>query len=260
MALRPQRGTRPRQANAKFVGLLHTIQRTDRTGRQELGESLSAAHDLGGERLQRVPVVRPLSECDVEARAAERAELVHDGARFFHRSPQVAGPRGAVGVAAPVALEDLLAAGGAPRTAAEYEAEVHAAHDRPGVAPFLVAPLIEDLALVLPVVRADVGAVPAVGVFRGGTERPLLPSPADPDRYAGLKRLGIVWRVRHLEILPLEVRAPLLGRQEQPQDLRVLLEHVLAWTDRREREAVGLGLDVVPAGTEAASDSAVRQT
>src|SRR5262249_2327356 len=188
----------------------------------------SATHDLGRKRLERVPVVRPFPERDVEPRAAERAELVHDGARLFHRSPQVAGARCAVGVAAPVALEDLFAAGGALRIGAEIEAEVHAAHDRPRVTPFLLAPLVEDLALVLPVVGADVGAVPPVGVLRRGTERPLLPSPTDPDGNAGLERLGEIRRIGHTEVLALKVRAPLLGIEEQPHDLRVLLEHVLA--------------------------------
>src|SRR5262245_12797092 len=219
----------------------------------------SATHDLGRKRLERVPVVRPFPERDVEPRAAERAKLVQDGVRFFHRSPQVAGSRRAVGVAAPVALEDLLAAGGALRIGAEIEAEVHAAHDRPRVTPFLLAPLVEDLALVLPVVGADVGAVPPVGVLRRGTERPLLTSPADPDLNAGVKRDEKIRRFGNAQVHSLEVGALLLGIEEQLLDLRVLLEHVLARPDRRKRKAVGLRLDVVPAGAEPTVDAPVRE-
>src|SRR5262249_60414753 len=105
-----------------------------------------------------------------------------------------------------------------PGVGAEVEAEVHGAHDRLRVAPFLFAPLVEHLALVLPVIRADVGAVPSVRVLRGGPERALLAAPTDPDGNAGLERLGIVRRVGDLEILSLEIRAPVLGREEEAQD------------------------------------------
>src|SRR5207245_6311242 len=158
-----------------------------------------------------------------------------------------------------MALEFLLAARDPLGVGAEVEAEVHGAHDRLRVAPFLLAPLVEHLALVLPIVRADVGAVPSVRVLRGGPERALFAAPTDPDGNAGLQRLGVVRRLGDLEILSLKIRAPFLGRQEQTQHLRVLLEHVLTRTDRRKRESEGLRLDVVPAGAEPAIHPAVGQ-
>src|SRR5262249_7865226 len=142
---------------------------------------------------------------------------------------------------------------------AEIEAQVHGLEYRPRVAPFGLAPAIEHLALLLPLDRADVGAVPAVRVLRRRAERALLAASADPDRNARLQWLGIVGRIGDLEVLALEVRALQLGIEEHPQDLRVLLEHVLARPDRRKREAEGFRLDVVPSGAEAAIDAPVRE-
>src|SRR5439155_2743892 len=168
------------------------------------------AHDLGGECLQRVPVVRPFTQGDAEPRAAERAELVRHRARVLHRPAEITRALGAR-TGAEVAAEDLVGARGAPGVGPEIKAEVHGAHDRRGIAPFRLAPPVEHLALVLPVVRAHVGAVPAVGVLRGRAQRALLAAPADPDGDAGLQRLGIVGGVEQSEVLAVEARAPLLG-------------------------------------------------
>src|ERR1051325_4579027 len=131
------------------------------------GAGSALADDLRRERLQRLPVVRPLAERDVEARAAERPELLHHRARVLHAAAQIARARGAVvGASAEVALELRLCALHALRVGAEVEAEVHRAHDRLRVAAFLLAPLVEHGALVLPVLGPDVGAVPAVGELR----------------------------------------------------------------------------------------------
>src|SRR2546425_7841303 len=172
-----------------------------------VGLLISRAHDLGGERLERLPVVRPVAEGDAEARTTERAEGVHHPPGVLHRAPQIAGALGAPGTAAEVALENLLGAGGAASVDTQVEAEVHRAHDRLRVTPFRLAPAVEPLALVLPVLGTDVGAVPAVGVLGGGAQRALLPAPADPDGDARLQRLGIVGRVDHPEVLALEAHA-----------------------------------------------------
>src|SRR5437660_5093922 len=224
----------------------------------ERGVILSRAHDLGGEGLQRIPVVGPVAERDAEPRAAERAELIHHPARVLHRAPQIAGALGAV-AGAEVTAAGLLRPRGALGVHSEIEAEVHRAQDRLRVAPLGLAPAVEHLALVLPVVGADVGAVPPVGVLGGRPERALLAAPADPDGDSRLQRLGVVGSVRHPDVLALEARAPLLGVQQQPHDLGVLLQHVLAGADRRKRVAEGLRLDVVPAGAEAAVHAPVRQ-
>src|SRR5207244_11773798 len=143
---------------------------------------LSGAHDLGREGLEGLPVVRPVAEGDAEARATERAELVHHLPRVLHRAPQVARALGAPGAAAEVALEDFLGARRAAGIDTEIEAEVHGAHDRLRIAALRLAPAVEHLALVLPVVGAAVGAVPPVGALRGGAQRALLAPPAAPDR------------------------------------------------------------------------------
>src|ERR1044071_152974 len=107
------------------------------------GASRSAlAHDLLREGLQRLPVVRPLAERDVQARAAEGLELVHHRARVLDAAAQVAGARRAIAGAAEVALELRLGALDALRVGAEIEAEVDGAHDRRRVAAFLLAPLV----------------------------------------------------------------------------------------------------------------------
>src|SRR5262245_16950684 len=49
-------------------------------------------HDVGGEGLQRVPVVGALAEGDVEPRAAEHPELVHHLPRGPHRTPEIPEP------------------------------------------------------------------------------------------------------------------------------------------------------------------------
>src|SRR5262249_62015464 len=100
-----------------------------------------------------------------------------------------------------MALEFLLAARDPPGVGAEVEAEVHGTHDRLRVAPFLLAPLVEHLALVLPIVRADVGAVPSVRVLRGGPARAPLAAPTDPDGNAGPQRRGIARRAGALDRL-----------------------------------------------------------
>src|SRR5215831_348042 len=219
----------------------------------------SAAHDLRRERLERVPVIRALAERDAETGAPECAELVHHGARVLHRPAQVARARGAIRAAAPVALEDLVRAGGALRIRPQVEAEVHRAHDRLRIALLRLAPLVENAALVLPVVGADVRAVPPVGELRRRAERALLAAAADPDGDSRLERLRVVRRVRDLKVLALEVGAPLLRIEEHAHDLSVFLEHVLARADRGKRVAVGLGLDVVPPGAQPAVDAPVRQ-
>src|SRR6266851_5371661 len=197
-------------------------------------------------------------EVEVEL-LGERPELVHHRPRVLDRAAQVAGAVGAVRAAAPVAAKDLLGPRGAPRVGAQIEAEVHGAHDRLRVAPLRLAPPVEHRALVGPVLRTDVGPVPPVGVLRGRAESALLAAAADPDRDAGLERLRVVGGVDHAEVLALEGDAPALGVEQQPHDLRVLLEHVLPRADRGERVPEGLGLHVVPARAEAAVDAAVGE-
>src|SRR6185295_19475417 len=99
------------------------------------------------------------------------AELVDHRPCVLHRASQIARTLGAPGAAAEVALEDFLGAGRAPGVDPQVEAEVHRAHDRLRVAPFGLAPAIEHLALVLPVVGTDVGAAPSVRALGGVPER-----------------------------------------------------------------------------------------
>src|SRR5437879_3269762 len=101
--------------------------------------------------------------------------------------------------------------------------------------------------------------VPAVGVARGGSERPLLAPAADPDGHAWLERLRIVRRVLEPEVRTVEVHAASLRVEEQAHALRVFLQHVLTDPDARELVAEGPGLDLVPAGAEAAVDAAAGE-
>src|SRR5262245_51189328 len=148
------------------------------------GCSSAGAHDLGSEGLERVPVVGAFAECDAEPGAAQRAELVHHRARVLDGAAQVAGAIRPVAAAAPVALEHLLAPGRAPRVGAQVEAQVDGAHDGLRIASLGLAPAVQHLALVGPVLGADVGPVPPVGVLGGGAERALLATSPDPDRDA----------------------------------------------------------------------------
>src|SRR5262249_13344785 len=214
------------------------------------------AHDLAGKGLQRVPVVRPVAERDAEPGAAEGTELVDHLVGVANGAAQIACAVGAIPLAE-VAAKALLAARGALGVRAEVEAQVDRAHDRPRVAALRLAPTVEHLALMLPVRRPDVGAVPPVGELGRRAQRALLAAPADPDGNARLQRLWIVGSVGHAEVLALEVGALLLGIEEQAHDLRVLLKHVLARPDGGEGDPEGLGLYVVPAGTEPAVHTSV---
>src|SRR2546425_894584 len=145
------------------------------------------AHDLGGECLQRVPVVRPFTQGDAEPRAAERAELVRHRARVLHRPAEITRALGAR-TGAEVAAEDLVGARGAPGVGPKKKAEVRGANDGGGTAPSRPPPRVDPLAFVLPVARAHVAPVPAAGVLRGRARRAFPAAPADPDGDAGLQR------------------------------------------------------------------------
>src|SRR4030095_13173180 len=55
------------------------------------GRRSPGPHDLGGERLERLPVIRAFAQGDAEPGAAERAELVHHPVRVLHHPAQIAG-------------------------------------------------------------------------------------------------------------------------------------------------------------------------
>src|SRR5262245_37111181 len=102
------------------------------------------AHDLAGEGLQGLPVVGAVAERDAEPRAAEGPERVHHFVRVLHGPPEIARAVGPVAVAE-VTAEDRVGPRHSRGVDPEIEAEVHRAHDRPGVPPFGLAPPVEDL-------------------------------------------------------------------------------------------------------------------
>src|SRR3990172_1890407 len=157
----------------------------------------SDTHDLLGVGVERVPVVGALAEPDVEPLDAGLPiggdQLGGPGGR----AAQEAGAR----VAAEVRLVDRLAARGAPGVGAHVEADVDGAHDLLRVAPLLRAPVVEHGALVLPLRRADLGPLPAVGPARRRPPRPLLAPSADPEGQPPAQGLGGVARVVELEVL-----------------------------------------------------------
>src|SRR5262249_29618522 len=69
----------------------------------------------------------------------------------------------------------------------------------------------------------------------------------------------IVRRILQREVLASKVGPALLGIEQHAEDLRVLLQHVLAHADAREREAKRFRLDLVPAGADRAVDATVRE-
>src|SRR4051812_49247536 len=94
-------------------------------------------HHLGGEGVERVPVVRAFAEGDVHPRAAGVAEAVEHLEVLLGRAAQPAGAL--VAPRPPVLAEDLLAALGPLGVGAQVEAQVHRAQDGFRVAPFLAA-------------------------------------------------------------------------------------------------------------------------
>src|SRR3990170_2649203 len=146
----------------------------------------SDTHDLLGVGVERVPVVGALAEPDVEPLDAGLPIGGDQLGGPGGRAAQEAGAR----VAAEVRLVDRLAARGA---------------------------------LVLPLLGADVGPVPAVGPARRRPQRPLLAPSADPEGQPPAQGLGVVARVVELEVLAGELRHLLVGVEELPQHLCVLL-------------------------------------
>src|SRR3990172_6246244 len=139
---------------------------------------------------------------------------------------------------------------------AHVEADVDRAEDPGGIAPLLLAPLVQDLALPPEGVGGNVGGVPAVGVLGDRAERPFLSEAADPDPQMPLQRFGITPGLVELEVATAEVRDPLV--EEEPQDLNRLFQLVLAHPYALEGEAVPFILTLVPAGPDAALDAPPR--
>src|SRR3972149_6965423 len=133
---------------------------------------------------------------------------------------------------------------------AHVEADVDRAEDPGGIAPLLLAPLVQDLALAPEGVGGNVGGVPAVGVLGDRAERPFLSEAADPDPQMPLQRFGITPGLVELEVAPAEVRDPLV--EEEPQDLNRLFQLVLAHPYALEGEDGPFIFTLVPAGPDAA--------
>src|SRR5216117_4574094 len=213
--------------------------------------------DFLGEGVERVPVVGAVAESDVDTGAAGVAEGGDHLPGLRRGAPQPA--RALVALGAPVLPKDLFSAQSPLGVRAQVEAEVDGPQDGLRVAPLLLAPLVQHLALRDPLLGADVGRVPAVGVARGRPERPLLAAAPDPDGDARLERLRIVRRVLEPEVRAVKARAARFGVEEHAHNLRVLLEHVLSDPDPRKVVAEGARLDLVPAGAEAAVDAAAGE-
>src|SRR5262249_57538596 len=103
----------------------------------------------------------------------------------------------------------------------EAEAQPRRPQDGLAISPLRLAPPVEHLALVLPVRRPDVGAVPPVGELGRRAQRALLAAAAYPDGNAWLQRLGIVGRVGHADVLALKVCALLLRFADEVHPLPV---------------------------------------
>ena len=80
-------GPPERRGDPQIVCLIHPFSLATRILRSQW-PLVSCADDLGGERLQRLPVVRALAERDAEPRAAERAELARPWPRASFTVPR----------------------------------------------------------------------------------------------------------------------------------------------------------------------------
>src|SRR4029079_16396556 len=98
---------------------------------------------------------------------------------------------------------------------------------------------------------------PAICESRGGAERPLLATAADPDRKVCLDRFREVRCVRQREVLAFEVGV--LAIEEKPQRLGVFPELILPHAGARERNAVRPVLGLMPSSAKPARDPPLRQ-
>src|SRR5437667_8171898 len=133
--------------------------------------------------------------------------------------------------------------------APEGQAQVRGARDGARVAALALAPAVERGVALREDLRGEEGYVPAVGMARHEPEETLLPLPADPETQPGLHRPRLAERVLEAELPTPERDA--LAVEEGAQDLRRLLQQVEPLLDRRERDAEGTRLDLVPSRADA---------
>src|SRR5207249_6346153 len=131
----------------------------------------------------------------------------------------------------------------------EGQAQVHGARDGARVPALALAPAVERGVALREDLRGEEGHVPAVGVARHEAEETFLPLPADPETQPGLHRPRLAERVLEAELPARERDA--LAVEEGAQRLRRLLQQVEPLLDRRERDAEGARLDLVPSGADA---------
>src|SRR5437899_4747177 len=132
---------------------------------------------------------------------------------------------------------------------ADGQAQVHGARDGARVAALALAPTVERGVALREDLRGEEGYVPAVGVARHQPEETLLPLPADPEAEPRLHRPRLAERALEVELPALERDA--LAVEERAQGLRRLLQEVEPLLDRRERDAEGARLDLVPSRPDA---------
>src|SRR5437667_9308826 len=133
--------------------------------------------------------------------------------------------------------------------APEGQAQVRGARDGARVAALALAPAVERGVALREDLRGEEGYVPAVGMARHEPEETLLPLPADPETQPRLHRPRLAERVLEAERPARERDA--LAVQEGAQGLRRLLQQVEPLLDRRERDAEGTRLDLVPSRADA---------
>ena len=137
------------------------------------------------------------------------------------------------------------------------EAHQQRALDLRRVAPDLLAMPSQHLLLPRPLLDGVGHQVPMVGPTCGGAEGPLLAPSADEDRRWLLRALRLVPCLRECEVLAFEVDL-LLGEQSHDH-LYALVEDVHPLADRlAEADPIGVGLELVPAGSEPELESSAR--
>src|SRR5437773_2850065 len=154
-----------------------------------------------------------------------------------------------VGHGAEHQAEPLLLPADLGLVAPEGQAQVRGARDGARVAALALAPAVERGVALREDLRGEEGYVPAVGMARHEPEEPLLPLPADPETQPRPHRPRLAERVLEAELPTRERDA--LAVEEGAQDLRRLLQLVEPLLDRRERNAEGARLDLVPSRADA---------
>ncbi len=117
--------------------------------------------------------------------------------------------------------------------------------DLGGVSPYVLAMLLEYLALCAKHIGRRKGKVPMIGEACDDSKRALFAASPDHDRWTSLGPLRLTSRLGQLEIRPGEIG--LFVPEQTPRDLDAFFEAIHAFLHRQEIDPVRRALGFVPA-------------